>query len=192
MIKIGEKAPNFKAKAVVDGLIKDVSLYDFSSSYKVLVFYPLDFTFVCPTELHSLQEKMDEFKSLDTQILAISVDSVYSHLAWLQKPKEKAGINGVTYPLVSDITKSISRAYGVLDENESVALRGTFILDKENNLKAYMVNGLSLGRNVEEILRLIKAIKHTEKNGEVCPANWSQEKESLMPTQQGVEKYFSQ
>lgn len=192
MIRIGNAAPTFKANAIVDGHIKTISLDDYQGKYTVLLFYPLDFTFVCPTELHAFQEQLAMFHEKNTDVLAISIDSVYSHLAWLRTPKKQGGIEGVQYPLVSDIHKTISRDYGVLEEHEGVALRGLFLLDKNNVVQSAMVNNLPLGRNVHEVIRLLDALQFVENHGQVCPANWTAEAKSMKPTQQGVEQYFAE
>lgn len=169
---IGQKAPNFKSQAVVNGEIKTISLDDYKDKYKVLFFYPLDFTFICPTELIAFQDNLNDFDSKDCVTIGVSVDSVYSHLAWLNTPREKGGIEGVTYPLVSDLTKEISKSYDVLKEDEGIAYRAVFILNKENIVQSIYVNNLSIGRSTKEILRLIDALKFTEDKGQVCPANW--------------------
>lgn len=187
---VGKRAPSFSCQAVIHNAVKDIHLDDFKDVYKVLFFYPLDFTFVCPTELHAFQESLSEFEQRNTVILGVSVDSVYSHLAWLAQPKEQGGIQGLTYPLLSDITKSISRAYEVLDEEKGIALRGLFILDDENIVQIAQINNLSLGRNTQEVLRLLDAIRFTKTHGEVCPANWTQEKKALNPTQEGLKEYY--
>lgn len=191
MIKIGKVAPNFTAEAAIGGQIKKISLSDFGGKYKLLFFYPLDFTFVCPTEILALQENLDKFEKLNTQVLGISVDSAFSHSAWLNTPREKGGIQGVTYPIISDIKKTISKDYEVLIEEEGVALRGAFLLDKDNIIQSATINNLSLGRSIPELLRIIKALQFVEKNGEVCPANWEPGKKSMKPTQNGLEEYFS-
>jgi len=188
---IGKKAPQFIAQAVVDEEIKTISLDDYKEQYKVVFFYPLDFTFVCPTELHAFQAALEEFKKRNTQVIGISVDSVHSHLAWLHTPKNKGGIEGITYPLVSDIHKSIARTWGVLDDATGVALRGQFILDQDDVVQSMLINNDALGRNVYEALRLLDALQYVEQYGQVCPANWSAGEKALIPTVQGVEKYFS-
>ncbi|MBY0352932.1 peroxiredoxin [Candidatus Babeliales bacterium] len=190
MIVVGKSAPDFSCDAVENGNIKRVSLKDFDGSYKLLFFYPLDFTFVCPTELHALQEYHEEFKKRDVRVLGISVDSAYSHLAWLEQPKNKGGICGISYPLLADITKKIADDYGVLDQQAGVALRGTFLLDKNNVVQYAAINNLPLGRNIAELVRLVDALQHVEKNGEVCPANWNQGQKAMKTTQAGLQAYF--
>lgn len=185
-------APNFSCEAVIDGSIKRVSLNDFKSAYKIIFFYPLNFTFVCPTEMHALQEKMEEFKANNIDVLAVSVDSVHSHSAWLQTPRSQGGIKGVSYPLLSDLNKTISRAYGVLDDASGIAYRGTFILDEENRIHHVSINNLPLGRNMSEYIRIVQAIDAHKKNGNVCPANWTKDDAMMVPTRDGVLKYFAQ
>lgn len=191
MIKVGKQAPDFSGEAIVDGKINNIKLSDFSDKYKLLLFYPLDFTFVCPTELLALQDNIQEFEKLNTQVIAASVDSIYSHLAWLNTPRSKGGIHGVTYPILSDIKKTISSDYGVLIEEDGVALRGVFLLDKDNIVQSVTINNLSLGRSIPELLRVIKALQFVEKNGEVCPADWEPGKKSMKPDQKGLEEYFA-
>lgn len=191
MIKIGKVAPDFNCEAVVDGQIKRVCLADYAQSYKVIFFYPLDFTFVCPTELHALQENIDEFKQRNVQPIAVSVDSVHTHLAWLNTPKTCGGIEGVTIPLLSDIHKNIARAYDVLNEEAGISLRGVFLLDKHNVVQFASINNFALGRNMNEILRVIDALQHVEKNGEVCPVNWTSGDRAMTATREGLVQYFN-
>ncbi|MGO9784326.1 MAG: peroxiredoxin [Streptosporangiaceae bacterium] len=187
---IGKQAPAFSCKAVIDGEIKDISLDDYKGQTKVIFFYPLDFSFICPTELHAFQDALTEFEKRKTAVLGISVDSVYSHLAWLAQPKDQGGIKGVTFPLLSDITKSIAQSYNALDEVEGIAFRALCIIDKNNIIQSMQINNLSLGRNINEVLRLVDAVDFVETHGEVCPANWSLGKEGLAPTHAGVVDYF--
>ncbi|CAF1563977.1 unnamed protein product [Rotaria sp. Silwood1] len=170
---ISKQAPDFKGQAVINGHFKNIQLSDYKGKYVVLFFYPLDFTFVCPTEIIAFNEKLDEFRQLDTEIIGCSTDSVYSHLAWINTPRKQGGLGGLKYPLLSDFSKEIAQRYGVLlDENGGIALRGLFIIDREQNLRQITINDLPVGRSVDEILRLIKAFQFVEKHGEVCPANW--------------------
>lgn len=189
---IGNKAPQFKAKAVADGkIINNFSLDLFEGKYVVFFFYPLNFTFVCPTELHAFQEKLEDFKKRNAQVIGCSVDSEYSHLAWLNTPKSKGGIEGVTYPLVSDLNKKISYDYQVMNHEAGIAYRGLFLIDKEGIIRHLLINDLPLGRSVDEVLRLLDALIFHEENGEVCPANWQQGEKSMKPTQEGLASYFS-
>jgi peroxiredoxin (alkyl hydroperoxide reductase subunit C) len=189
---IGKTAPHFTAKAVVkETIINDFSLKDFLGKCVVFFFYPLDFTFVCPTELHAFQERLAEFEERNTQVVACSVDSCFTHAAWLSTPKTKGGIQGVEYPIVSDLNKNISRNFQVLKEDEGIAYRGLFLIDKQGIVRHQLINDLPLGRSVEEVLRLVDALNFFEKNGEVCPANWKLGAKSMKPTQEGLVSYFN-
>lgn len=192
-VLVGKKAPDFTAAAVKGTQMIDN--YKFSTrnkgKYIVLFFYPLDFTFVCPTELHAFEEKQKELKKRGVELVAVSVDSKYSHFAWLTTPKSRGGIEGVTYPIVSDIHKTISRDYDVLSD-DGIAYRGLFLIDKDFIVRHQVVNDLSLGRNVDEVIRMVDALQFTEKYGEVCPANWSKGEKAMKPTQNGLEKFFKE
>lgn len=188
---IGKKAPAFKAQAVAKGkMIDDFSLDLFSGKYVIFFFYPLDFTFVCPTELHAFQEKLAAFNERGAEVIGCSVDSAFCHLAWVNTPKGHGGIEGVTYPLVSDLNKTIAKDYHVLNEQEGIAFRGLFLIDKDGVIRHQLVNDLPLGRSVDEALRLLDALIFHEKNGEVCPANWKVGEKSMKPTQEGLTTYF--
>lgn len=190
-VLVGKQAPDFTATAVVNGDFKEnFKLSDHRGKYVLLFFYPLDFTFVCPTELHAFQAKLDDFKKLNCEVIGCSIDSQFSHLAWLNTKKEDGGIEGVNYPLVADINKTIARDYDVLIPNDGVALRGAFLIDKEGVVKQQTINDLPLGRNVDEFLRLLEALQFTEEHGEVCPANWKKGEKSMKPTQAGLKSYF--
>jgi len=192
MTLVGKKAPEFRAKAVVkDKILEDFSLSDYLGKYIVFFFYPLDFTFVCPTELHAFSEKLKEFDKRGTQVIGCSIDSCFSHLAWLKTPKEIGGIQGVSYPLISDIHKTIARQYEVLNEDEGIAYRGLFLIDREGIIRHQLVNDLALGRSVDEVLRLIDALTFHEQHGEVCPANWKAGAKGMQPTDQGLADFFS-
>jgi peroxiredoxin (alkyl hydroperoxide reductase subunit C) len=189
---VGKKAPDFKAKALLKGRIVDeFSLTHYRGKYVILFFYPLDFTFVCHTELHAFQEKLVDFEQREAQIIGCSVDSCYSHYAWANIPKHRGGIQGIEYPLVSDLSKTISSDYDVLIQHEGIAYRGLFLIDREGLVRHQTINDLPLGRSVEEALRILDALIYFEKHGEVCPANWQQGKMSMKPTQEGLEKYFT-
>ena len=205
-VLVGKEAPNFKASAVLDGgnIVSDFSLDQFKGKYVVLFFYPKDFTFVCPSELHAFQEKLSNFKEKNTQVIAVSTDTEQSHWGWLQVEKDKGGIKGITYPLVADTNKTISFNYDVLAgdffindndqleaEGNLIAYRGLFLIDKEGIVRHQIVNDLPLGRNVDEAIRMVDALQFTEENGEVCPANWSKGKEGMKATHDGVAKYLS-
>jgi len=165
-------APNFTAKAVIDREFADVSLADYRGKYVVLFFYPLDFTFVCPTEIVSFNDRLAEFKSRNTVVLGVSVDSQYSHLAWINTPRIKGGLGGLNFPLVSDLTKQIAKDYGVLTADGTVAMRGLFLIDREGVVRHALVNDLPIGRSVDEVIRTLDALQFFELHGEVCPANW--------------------
>jgi peroxiredoxin (alkyl hydroperoxide reductase subunit C) len=187
---VSQLAPDFKCKAIENGKIYDFRLYDCKAKFKILIFYPLDFTFVCPTELHGFNEIIDEFKKRDASLFAISVDSVFSHEAWLNQPKKDGGISGISFPLLSDINKDISRSYGVLNEKEGIAFRALFIIDEENSVQVMNVNNLSIGRNTNEVLRLIDAISITKNNQEVCPVNWNIGDKTLKPDKNSLKEYL--
>jgi peroxiredoxin (alkyl hydroperoxide reductase subunit C) len=204
---VRKKAPEFFARAIVNGeeLEESFSLSQFlGKKYVVLFFYPKDFTFVCPTELFAFQEKLTEFESLNTAVVGCSCDTDEVHLAWLSTPKNRGGIEGIKYPLVADISKTIAANYGVLggeygyNENEEMvyeglpfSLRATFIIDKEGVVRSSMINDLPLGRNIDDTLRLVKALQHTEKHGDVCPANWEEGKDTLKETRDSVANYLA-
>lgn len=206
MSLVGKKAPLFTAAAVIDGeeIINDFKL-PVGEKNIVLFFYPKDFTFVCPTELHAFQSKLAEFEKRDAVVVAVSTDSEETHLAWLNTAKDQGGIQGVTYPVVADLAKTISMDYGVLAgeyvndfetdkivfEGLPVAYRGTFIIDKNGVVRHETINDLPLGRNIDEYIRLLDAILHVEKYGEVCPANWEEGKTAMQATKEGVSEYLS-
>ena len=191
-VLVGKTAPHFTAKAIVKGkIVDDFSLRDYLGKIVVFFFYPLDFTFVCPTELHAFQEKADEFEKRGAVLVGCSVDSWYSHLAWLNTPKSKGGIEGVEYPLVSDINKHIARNYQVLKEDEGIAYRGLFLIDKQGIIRHQLVNDLPLGRSVDEALRMLDSLIFFEDNGEVCPANWKAGADGMKPNADGLVKYFT-
>ncbi|MEN9824378.1 MAG: hypothetical protein RI953_123 [Pseudomonadota bacterium] len=190
-VLVGRQAPNFKADAVVNGDFKEIQLSDYRGKKNVvLFFYPLDFTFVCPTELHAFQEKLAEFQKRDVEVLGCSIDSKFSHFAWLNTAKDQGGIAGVKYPLISDIHRTIARDYDVLSDG-GVAFRGLFLIDKNGVVRHQLVNDLPLGRNVDEALRLVDALAHVEKHGEVCPANWNTGKDAMKATKEGVSTYLA-
>ena len=190
---IGQQAPDFEAVTVMpDGTMKDdFKLSDFRGKYVVLFFYPLDFTFVCPSEIIEFSKKIGEFESRDTQVIGVSIDSQFSHWAWRNTPVNEGGIGEIKYPLVADIKKQISRDYGVLID-DSVALRGTFLIDKEGVIQHMVVNNLPLGRNIDEAIRMVDALQHFEAHGEVCPANWNKGDTAMTPTSDGVAKYLAE
>lgn len=190
---VGQKAPDFKATAVMaDNSFKDdFTLSGLKGKYVVLFFYPLDFTFVCPTEILEFNKKLPEFKKRGCEVVGVSVDSHFTHAAWKDTPVEKGGIGKIQYPLVADLTKSISRDYGVLSADGAVAFRGTFLIDKEGVVRHMVINDLGLGRNIDEELRMIDALQHLEKHGEVCPAGWHAGEEAMKATHEGVSAYLA-
>lgn len=191
-VLVGKKAPDFKAKAVIGNrIINGFSLSSFEGKNVILFFYPLDFTFVCPTELHAFQEKLSEFEKRNTVVIGCSIDSAFTHQAWLNTPKNKGGIEGISFPLVSDLTKTIAKDYDVLIPEEGIAYRGLFLIDSKGFVRHQVVNDLPLGRSIDETLRILDALIFFEANGEVCPANWSVGKQSMQPTSEGLEKYFA-
>ncbi|KAG8222584.1 hypothetical protein J437_LFUL010428 [Ladona fulva] len=187
---VQKPAPNFEATAVINGDFKTIKLSDYKGKYVVLLFYPLDFTFVCPTELVAFNTRLNEFKELNAEVLGISTDSHFSHLAWVNTPMKQGGLEGLKYPLVADFTKSISKDYDVLIPEEGVALRGLFIIDPKGIIRQMTVNDLPVGRSVDETIRLIKAFQFVEKHGEVCPANWTPDKPTMKPDPAASKKYF--
>jgi len=192
MSLIGKPAPHFEADAVIDGQIEShFSLTQLQGHYVFFFFYPLNFTFVCPTELHAFETAKAEFEKRNARIVGCSVDSAHCHLAWLSTPKSKGGIEGISYPLVSDLNKTIARDYDVLKEDEGIAYRGLFLIDKEGIIRHALVNDLPLGRSCDEAIRMLDALIFYEQNGEVCPANWSLGKKAMKPNASGLEEYFT-
>lgn len=206
-VLVGKKAPEFTARAVVNGeeIVENFSIHQYlGEKYVLFFFYPKDFTFVCPTELHAFQAKLDEFKARNCEVIACSTDTEESHWGWLQMPKSQGGIEGITYPIVADTSKTISMNYGVLfgdyayNEREEmtatgpmIAFRGLFIIDKNGVVRHQLVNDLPLGRNVDEALRVLDALIHFETHGEVCPANWEKGKDAMKGSHSGVAEYLS-
>jgi alkyl hydroperoxide reductase subunit AhpC len=189
--KIGAPAPAFTAQAVVDGQIKEVSLADYLGKYVVLFFYPLDFTFVCPTEITAFNDRLEDFKAINAEVIGCSVDSQFSHLTFNNTPRNKGGLGGCSFPLVSDLTKKIATEYGVLIESEGITLRGLFIISPTGILRQITINDLPVGRSVEETLRLVKAFQFTDEHGEVCPANWAPGSKTMKPDVVESKEYFS-
>ena len=187
---VTQPAPDFKAKALVQGEFKEIALSDFKGKKIVLFFYPLDFTFVCPTEILAFSDAIKEFEARNTQVIGVSVDSHFSHWAWANTPRKEGGIQGVSFPLVSDLNKTIAQDYGVLLP-AGISLRGLFIINTKGELKHITVNHNDLGRSVDEVLRLLDAIDFTEEHGEVCPANWHKGEKAMKPTFDGLKAYAS-
>ncbi len=192
-LRVGQMAPDFAATAVYDQEFITVRMSDYQGKkYVVLFFYPLDFTFVCPTEITAFSDRYEEFKQLDTEVLGVSVDSQYSHLAWIQTERTSGGVGDLHYPLVADIKKEISAAYNVLDPEAGVALRGLFIIDKQGIIQHATINNLAFGRSVEETLRTLKAIQYVQSHpDEVCPANWQPGEATMKPTPKESKVFFA-
>ncbi len=192
-VLVGKKAPDFVAPAVMPDNQIDENFHfadQVKGKYAVLFFYPLDFTFVCPTEILAFDHRLEEFKKRNTEVIGCSVDSHYSHLAWKQTPVEKGGIGPIRYPLVADLKKHIARDYDVLFD-ESVALRGSFLIDRDGVVRHQVVNDLPLGRNIDEMIRMVDALQFHEEHGEVCPAEWEKGKEAMKDTPEGVAEYLA-
>lgn len=187
---VGNPAPYFKAEALINGQKKEISLDDYKEKWKVLFFYPLDFTFVCPTEITAFSDANDHFQKMNTEVIACSVDSFFSHLAWTKQSRNDGGLGEVNFPIIADLNKQIARDYEVL-VNESVALRGLFIIDDNDIIQHATINNLSVGRNVNEALRLVEAYQYTAKHGEVCPANWNSGDDSMKPDPSGSKEWFN-
>jgi peroxiredoxin 2/4 len=181
-LRVGQTAPDFTATAVVDQEFKTLKLSAHRGKYVVLFFYPLDFTFVCPTEITAFSDRYSEFKALNTEVLGVSVDSEFSHLAWIQTDRKAGGIGDIAYPLVADIKKEIASSYNVLDPDAGIALRGLFIIDKDGIIQHSTINNLSFGRSVDETLRVLQAIQHVQTHpDEVCPAGWQPGAKTMNP-----------
>lgn len=190
-VLVGRKAPDFDVSAVHNGQVIDhFTLSQFlKKKYVVLFFYPMDFTFVCPTELHEFEARRKDFQALNAQVIGCSIDSPHAHLAWLNTPQSKGGIDGIEYPLISDLNKVVAQSYDVLLD-AGIALRASFIIDKQGVVQVQHVNNLDIGRSVDEVYRALQALQFTEQHGEVCPANWQQGGKSMKATREGVEGFF--
>jgi len=185
-----KEAPHFEAEALYpDGTMQSLNLYDYRGKYVVLFFYPMDFTFVCPTEIIAFSDRIAEFRERGAEVLGVSVDSVHAHYAWSHMPRREGGIGSLTFPLISDLDKDISRRYDVLLDQPAVALRGTFLIDQKGIVRSAMVNDLPIGRNLEELLRLLDALREVEQHGEVCPANWHVGDDTMKATHDGLKEY---
>jgi alkyl hydroperoxide reductase subunit AhpC len=187
--QVQKEAPDFTATAVVNEEFKTIKLSDYRGKYVVLFFYPLDFTFVCPTEIIAFNDRLGEFHARGAEVLGCSIDSQFSHLAWIRTPREEGGLGGLKYPLISDLTKKISSDYGVLLDS-GVALRGTFIIDKQGIIRAITIHDLPLGRSVDETLRVLDALQFCEQHGEVCPAEWKKGQPTIKPDVKASKEYF--
>uniref|UniRef100_A0A182K6H4 thioredoxin-dependent peroxiredoxin n=1 Tax=Anopheles christyi TaxID=43041 RepID=A0A182K6H4_9DIPT len=189
--QVQHPAPSFKGTAVVNNDFREIKLEDYKGKYLVLFFYPLDFTFVCPTEIIAFSDRINEFKELNTEVIGVSVDSHFSHLAWVNMPRKAGGLGKLEYPLLADLTKQISADYGVLLK-DGISLRGLFIIDPAGVVRQITINDLPVGRSVDETLRLIKAFQFVEKHGEVCPANWEPKTNAatIKPNPKDSREYF--
>jgi peroxiredoxin (alkyl hydroperoxide reductase subunit C) len=189
---VTQEAPDFTAQAVMaDGTMDELTLSSYRGKYVCLFFYPLDFTFVCPSEILAFNRAVDAFREKNCELIGVSVDSQYTHFAWRETPVEKGGIGPVKFPLVADLNKKISMDYGVLLHDAGISLRGLFIIDKEGVIRHALVNDLPLGRSVDEAMRILDALQFTEEHGEVCPANWKPGEEAMKPTAEGVAEYLA-
>ncbi|ELU11328.1 hypothetical protein CAPTEDRAFT_180369 [Capitella teleta] len=189
-LKLTKPAPAFSGTAIVDGDFKEISISDYKGKYLVFFFYPLDFTFVCPTEIIAFSDRVEEFRSINCEVVACSTDSAFSHLAWTQQPRNKGGLGNMNIPLLADKTLDIATRYGVLKEDEGIAFRGLFIIDDKGNLRQVTINDLPVGRSVDEVLRLVQAFQFTDKHGEVCPAGWKPGAATMKPDTKESKSYF--
>lgn len=193
-VLVGRKAPDFTAKAIMPNgdMNEEFNLTKAKKGkYALLFFYPLDFTFVCPSELLALNNRLDEFKKRDVEVFTVSIDSHFTHKAWRDTPINEGGIGQVGYTMVADINHSICQSYGIEHPDAHVAFRGAFLIDRDGMVRAQLVNDLPLGRNIDELVRLADALQHHEEFGEVCPANWEKGKQAMKATAEGVASYLS-
>jgi len=189
-LQIAKPAPNFEGTAVVNGAFKNIKLADYKGKYVVIFFYPLDFTFVCPTEIIAFSERVDEFKKINCEVVACSTDSHFSHLAWINTPRKDGGLGKMNIPLLADKSCAISKAYGVYKDDDGITFRGLFIIDGNGTLRQITVNDLPVGRSVDETLRIVQAFQYTDKHGEVCPAGWKPGDDTMKPDPEGSKDYF--
>ena len=187
---VQQPAPDFKAQAYDNGEFREISLSEFKGQKVVLFFYPLDFTFVCPTEIIAHDKRIDEFKKRGVEVVCVSIDSQFSHFSWRNTPVEKGGIGSIGYPMVADVKHEITQAYGI-EHPAGIALRASFLIDKDGVVRHQVVNDLPLGRNVDEMLRIVDALQFHEQHGEVCPAGWQKGEDGMKPTSDGVADYLS-
>jgi peroxiredoxin (alkyl hydroperoxide reductase subunit C) len=189
---VGRKAPDFALEGVLDGKFNTYRLSDYKGKWVVLFFYPLDFTFVCPTEITAFSDRVGEFRKLNAEVLGASVDSKYSHLAWTERPREQGGIKGLAFPLLEDLGKELAGEYGVLDENGKIALRGLFLIDPDGVVQHVTINNTAVGRSVDETLRLLQAFQHVREHGEVCPADWRPGQKAMKADWEKSKEFFAQ
>ena len=191
-VLVGKQAPDFKVQAVMpDNSFEEISLADYKGKYVVLFFYPLDFTFVCPSEIIAFDHRLNEFKARNTEVIAVSIDSHFTHLAWKNTEVKDGGIGNVQFPMIADINKEVTDAYDVRTD-PGIALRGSFLIDKEGVVQHQVINALPLGRNVDEMLRMVDALQFTEEHGEVCPAGWQKGKAGMKGSTEGVAEYLAE
>uniref|UniRef100_T1JGX7 thioredoxin-dependent peroxiredoxin n=1 Tax=Strigamia maritima TaxID=126957 RepID=T1JGX7_STRMM len=191
MPQLTKPAPDFCGTAVVDGQFKEIKLSDYKGKYLVLFFYPLDFTFVCPTEIIAFSDRVDEFRQMNCEVVACSTDSHFSHLAWVNTSRKEGGLGVMNIPLLADKCGQTARDYGIYIEDDGIAFRGLFIIDDKGRLRQITVNDLPVGRSVDETIRLVQAFQFTDKNGEVCPAGWKPGKETMKPDPASSKEYFA-
>jgi len=189
-LQLAKPAPDFTGTAVVNGEFKEISLSDYKGKYVVFFFYPLDFTFVCPTELIAFSERAEEFRNIGCEVIACSCDSHFSHLAWINTPRKQGGLGNMNIPLLADKNTDIAQRYGVYLESGGLSFRGLFIIDDKGNLRQITINDLPVGRSVDETLRLVQAFQFTDKHGEVCPAGWKPGADTMKPDPVGSKDYF--
>lgn len=187
--QVGNKAPDFKGTAVVNKEFKEISLKDYKGKWLCLFFYPLDFTFVCPTEITAFSDRVEDFKKLGCEVVGSSIDSQFSHLAWINTSRDKGGLGDVRFPLLADVNKEAAKSYQVLNDG-GIALRGLFLISPEGNMEYQVVHNLGVGRSVDETLRVLEAFQFVAKNGEVCPANWKKGADTMKPDPKGSQDYF--
>lgn len=187
--QVQSAAPDFKATAVVGQNFKEIKLSDYEGRWLVLFFYPLDFTFVCPTEITAFSDRIKDFQKLGADVVGCSVDSQFSHLAWINTPRNQGGLGSITYPIMADITKKIGTDYDVLLD-DGITLRGLYIIDPKGAIRFKLIHDLGIGRNVEEVLRVLAAIQNVDETGEVCPAGWTPGEDTMKPDPDGSQEYF--
>jgi peroxiredoxin (alkyl hydroperoxide reductase subunit C) len=187
---VQKSAPDFKAVSVSGKLFKEIKLQDYKGKWLVLFFYPLDFTFVCPTEIIAFSDQIEDFRALGCEVLGCSVDSQFTHLAWINTPRKEGGLGEIRYPLLADVSKKIAQDYGILSD-EGIALRGLFLINPKGTVVYSIVHDLAVGRNVDEILRVLKAFQQVEKTGEVCPANWKDGEKTMKADPVKSKEYFA-
>lgn len=190
-VEVQKAAPDFVGQAVIGQDFHEIKLKDYKGKWLVLFFYPLDFTFVCPTEIISFSDRIEEFRTINTEVVGVSVDSHYTHLAWKNTSRKDGGLGEINYPLLADLTKKVATDYGVLLEEAGIALRGLFIIDPNQVVRHVTINDLPIGRSVDEVLRVVNALQFVEKYGEVCPANWKPGDKTMVPHPEHSKEYFA-